>query len=110
MAPADCNAGPEDAKRQKATITRRVRMEVLAELGLDKLPKRGERTLVTGAQGTGKSKTCAETLAELPRRDLSIWWLVPSLRKAEEQAGEYDRLRTTDSLVARVVRGSLTGT
>ena len=80
-------------------------MEVLAELGLDQLPKQGERNLVTGAQGTGKSRTCAETLAELPRRDLSIWWLVPTLRKAEEQADEYDRLCTADSMAARVVRG-----
>ena len=70
-----------EIKRRKAAITRRIRREVLAELGLDKLPKQGERTLVTGAQGTGKSRTCAETIAELPRRDLSIWWLVPSLRE-----------------------------
>jgi hypothetical protein len=109
MPPLDCNAPTEEAaaeiKRRKAAITRRVRREVLAELGLDKLPKQGERTLVTGAQGTGKSRTCAETIAELPRRDLSIWWLVPSLGKADEQAGEYHRLRTTDSMSARVVRG-----
>jgi hypothetical protein len=85
MPPLDGNAPTEEAaaeiKRRKAAITRRVRREVLAELGLDKLPKQGERTLVTGAQGTGKSRTCAETIAELPRRDLSIWWLVPSLGK-----------------------------
>jgi hypothetical protein len=98
-------AGPKDNKRRKAAITRRVREEVLAEFGLDKLPKQGERTLVTGAQGSGKSNTCAETIAALPYDELSIWWLVPSLRKAEEQAGEYDRLCTTDSMVARVVRG-----
>ncbi len=30
---------------------------------------------------------------------------MPSLEKAEEQAGEYNRLRTTDSLLGRVVRG-----
>ena len=109
MPPLDRNLPTEEAaaeiKRRKAAITRRVRREVLAELGLDKLPKQGERALVTGAQGTGKSRTCAETIAELPHRDLSIWWLVPSLRKAEEQAGEYDRLCTTDSMAARVVRG-----
>jgi hypothetical protein len=104
MAP-DCNAGPKDSKRRKAAITRRARMEVLTELGLDRLPKHGERTLVTGAQGTGKSRTCAETIAQMPCRGLSIWWLVPSLRKAEEQAGEYDRLRTKGTMMARVVRG-----
>jgi hypothetical protein len=109
MPPLDFNAPTaEEAaeiRRRKAAIARRVRRDVLAELGLDKLPKRGERTLVTGAQGTGKSRTCAETIAELPRRDLSIWWLVTSLGKADEQAGEYNRLRTTDSMLARVVRG-----
>src|SRR5919106_473789 len=109
MPPLDFNAPTaEEAaeiKRRKAAITRRIRREVLAELRLERLPKRGERTLVTGAQGTGKSWTCAETLAELPAGGLSIWWLVPSLEKADEQAGEYNRLRTTDSLLGRVVRG-----
>ena len=109
MAPLDFNAPTaEEAaeiRRRKAAITRRIRKEVLAELGIERLPKRGERTLVTGAQGTGKSRTCAETIAGLPHRDLSIWWLVPSLEKADEQAGEYNRLRTTDSMLARVVRG-----
>jgi hypothetical protein len=109
MSPLDFNA-PTAAEaaaitRRKAAITRRIRREVFAELGIDELPKRGERTLVTGAQGTGKSRTCAETLAELPRRELSIWWLVPSLEKADEQTGEYNRLRTADSMPARVVRG-----
>jgi hypothetical protein len=94
-----------EIRRREAAITRRIRKEVLAELGLDRLPKRGERTLVTGAQGTGKSRACAEVIAELPHRDLSIWWLVPSLHKADEQAGEYNRLRNAESLLARVVRG-----
>jgi hypothetical protein len=109
MAPLDFNTRTaEEAaeiKRRKAAITRRVRREVLAELGIAKLPKRGERTLVTGAQGTGKSRTCAETIATLPGGDLSFWWLVPSLEKADEQADEYNGMRGTDSLLARVVRG-----
>ena len=109
MAPLDFHAPTAaekaEIRRRKAAITRRIRKEVLAELGIHRLPKRGERTLVTGAQGTGKSRTCAKTIARLPRRDLSIWWLVPSLEKADEQAGEYNCLRTTDRLLARVVRG-----
>src|SRR5919106_5037365 len=109
MAPLDFNAPTAEEvaeiRRRKAAISRRIRKEVLAELGLDRLPTRGERTLVTGAQGTGKSRTCAVSIAELPSRDLSIWWLVPSLEKADEQAGEYNRLRTIDSLLGRVVRG-----
>jgi hypothetical protein len=109
VAPLDFNEPTAEEKaeirRRKGAITRQIKREVLAELGLDKLPKQGERTLVTGAQGTGKSRACAETIASLPRRDLSIWWLVPSLEKADEQADEYTRLRTTDSMLARVVRG-----
>ena len=34
-----------------------------------------------------------------------IWWLVPTLEKAEEQAAEYRALATKDSMTARVVRG-----
>ena len=109
MAPLDFNAPTEkeaaEIRRRKAAISRRIRKEVLAELGINKLPKRGERTLVTGGQGTGKSRTCAVFIAELPCRNLSIWWLVPSLQKADEQADEYNRLRTTQSLLGRVVRG-----
>jgi hypothetical protein len=109
MPPLDFNAPTaEEAaeiRRRKAAITRRIRREVLAELRLDRLPEEGERTLVSGGQGTGKSRTCAETIAELPHRDLSIWWLVPSLQKADEQAAEYNRLRKAESLLARVVRG-----
>jgi hypothetical protein len=94
-----------EIRRRKAAITRRIRREVLREFGLDRLSRQGERTVVTGAQGTGKSSTCAQTLARLPHHDLSVWWLVPSLDKADEQAGEYNRLRTVDSLLGRVVRG-----
>jgi hypothetical protein len=109
MAPLDFNAATAaeagEIKRRKAAITRRIRKQVLAELGIDRLPKRGERTLITGAQGTGKSRTCAETIATLPGAGLSFWWLVPSLEKAEEQVREYNRIRFTDSLLGRVVRG-----
>jgi hypothetical protein len=62
MPPLDFNAATaEEAaeiRRRKAAITRRIRREVLAELRLDRLPEEGERTLVSGGQGTGKSRTC----------------------------------------------------
>jgi hypothetical protein len=93
-----------EIKRRKAAISRRVRREVLAELGIDKLPRKGERTLITGAQGSGKSRTVAETIAELPR-GLVLWWLVPTLEKAEEQVAQYESLAGPDSMRARVVRG-----
>jgi hypothetical protein len=104
----DFNAPTEEEKaeirRRKAAITRRIRREVLAEYGIDKLPRQGERTLITGAQGTGKSRSAAEAIAELSGQ-LVIWWLVPTLEKAQEQADEYCRLAGEDSMNALVVRG-----
>lgn len=93
-----------EIKRRKAAISRRVRREVLAEFGIDKLPRQGERTLITGAQGSGKSRTVAETIAELPS-GLVLWWLVPTLGKAEEQVAQYRCLAAHNSMPARVVRG-----
>src|SRR5262245_12586134 len=109
MASLDFNEPTREQKaeirRRKAAITRRIRKEVLAELGIDKLPRQGDRDLVTGGQGTGKSRTCAEAIAELPRSPAVLWWLVPTLEKAEEQAGEYTRLARPESMQVRVVRG-----
>jgi hypothetical protein len=93
-----------EIKRRKAAITRRIKREVLAKYGIEKLPKQGDRVLVTGGQGTGKSRTTAERITEL-EGGVTLWWLVPTLEKAEEQAAEYNRMRTTDSMTARVVRG-----
>ena len=66
----DFNAPTEEQKaeirRRKAAITRRIRREVLAEYGIDKLPRQGERTLITGAQGTGKSRSAAESRRPAP--------------------------------------------
>ena len=108
MAPLDFNATPKEEnaaiKRRKAAISRRIRREVLAELGIDKLPREGERTLITGAQGTGKSRTVAEVIAELPP-GLVLWWLVPNLEKADEQVAQYRGLAAPSSMPARVVRG-----
>jgi hypothetical protein len=73
--------------------------------GIDKLPREGERTLINGGQGTGKSRTLAEKVAELPSSDVVLWWLVPTLEKAEEQVAEYARVARAQSMPARVVRG-----
>jgi hypothetical protein len=91
-------------KRRKGTITRRIKRAVLAKYRLQALPKQGDRVLVMGGQGTGKSRTTAEQIAEL-RGDTAIWWLVPTLAKAEEQAAEYTERAGAGSMKARVVRG-----
>jgi len=108
MAPFDFNAPTSEekaeTKRRKGAITRRIKRQVLTKYGLQALPKQGDRVLVTGGQGTGKSRTTAEQIAEL-RGDTAIWWLVPTLAKAEEQVAEYTELAGADSMKARVVRG-----
>ena len=108
MAPLDFNAlTPEETakiRRRKGAITRRIKQEVLTKYGLDRLPKQGERDLVSGGQGTGKSRTTAEQIAQL-RGETAIWLMVPTLEKAEEQAQEYAALASADSMRARVVRG-----
>ena len=109
MAPLDFNAPTaEEAaeiRRRKAAITRRIRKEVLAELGIDRLPKRGERTLVTG----GARHRQEQDLRRDHRRRSSgaSLDLVACAEPGEGRraGGEYNRLRTTDSLLARVVRG-----
>jgi hypothetical protein len=93
-----------EVPRRRAAITRRIRREVLRGLGLNRLPKIAERVLVTGAQGTGKSRTAAEQIASL-EGSVVIWWLVPTLDKAEEQAAEYRAFANRKSLTAHVVRG-----
>ena len=108
MVPFNFNPPTKEEKakirRRKAAITRRINREVLTEFGIDQLPSQGERTLITGAQGRGKSRSAAETIAEL-RPGAAIWWLVPTIEKAEEQAAEYTRLAGPGSMQVRVVRG-----
>jgi hypothetical protein len=93
-----------EIRRRKGAITRRIKREVLKKYVLEELPKQGERQLVRGGQGTGKSRTTAEAIASL-EGGVVIWWLVPTLEKAEEQTAEYRALSTRQSMTARVVRG-----
>src|SRR5688572_2351960 len=108
MAPLDFNVPTQEEKaeirRRKAAITRRIKREVMAKYGIDKLPRKGDRMLITGPQGTGKSRTVAETIVEL-LAGTAIWRLVPTLAKAEEQLAEYERLAGPESMPARIVRG-----
>jgi hypothetical protein len=91
-------------RRRKAQITRRIKKLVCAKYGIDRLPNLGERVLVTGGQGTGKSRTVIERIAE-QKGDVSVWFMVPTLEKAEEQKAEYETVAKPTSLKAYVVRG-----
>jgi hypothetical protein len=90
--------------RRKGEITRALKRSVLARHRIDRLPKVGERTLVTGGQGTGKTRTVIDTIAEM-ECGASIWFLAPTLEKAEETAAEYKAVAGRASLQAYVVRG-----
>ena len=89
---------------RKAVISRRVNKEVAAKHGLKRLGGKGSRLLLTGSQGSGKSRAAAEEIAGLDR-DMVVWWTVPTIDKAEEQAGEYRKLTRPGSPTALVVRG-----
>ena len=109
MAPLDFNAPTKEEaaeiRRRKAAIAQRIRKRgarrarhrQAAEAGRAHPGHRGARHRQEPDLRRDHRRAAAP--------DLSIWWLVPSLEKADEQAGEYSRLRTTDSLLARVVRG-----
>jgi hypothetical protein len=104
----DFNAPPAAeapaARRRKGAITRSLKRAVLARHGIHQLPKVGERALVTGGQGTGKSRTIIEAIAEM-EGSASVWVLAPTLEKAEETAEEYRAVARGTSLTAYVVRG-----
>lgn len=67
-------------------------------------PLEPRSTLVKGIAGGGKSRAAAEAIAnETCFRN--YWWLVPTLRRAEEQASEYARVKGAESPHEYVVRG-----
>lgn len=92
---------------RKAVISRKVNREVAAEHGLKRITGKGKRLLVTGAQGSGKSAAAAEETASLDAAaGLVVWWTVPTIEKAEEQAAEYrSKYARPGSPPVLVVRG-----
>jgi hypothetical protein len=88
---------------RKRAIRRRIMREVLAREGLKKLPRR-QRLLLTGAQGSGKTRTALEALAAL-RGNVIVWVTEPTTSKAVEVAGAYREIAGPDSLPVLVVRG-----
>jgi hypothetical protein len=91
--------------RRKRQITRRIRKEVAREFGYRKLPKRGDRLLVSGSQGSGKSREVNRQIGGIHDPDTNVWVLVPTIKKAEEAVAEYQRLALSDGLPAHVMRG-----
>jgi len=102
-------AGPfsvkAEVRKRKAEIARQARAEAMAALGVDKLKVSGERLLVTGAQGTGKSTDAQRAVANIADPSINVALFVPSHKRAWEAAGEYNALRKPGSLPAIVVLG-----
>lgn len=89
---------------RKAVISRRVNKEVAAKYGLERLGGSGPRLLVTGSQGSGKSAANAKGVASQDSGTV-VWWTVPTIDKAQEQAREYQAVTHPGSPAALVVRG-----
>jgi hypothetical protein len=88
---------------RKRAIRRRIMREILAREGLKKLPRR-QRLLLTGAQGSGKTRTVLEAVAALPG-NVIVWLTEPTTSKAVEVATAYREIAGPNSLPAMVVRG-----
>lgn len=91
--------------QRKRQLTQRIRADVAKAAGYAKLPAYGDRVLVTGAQGTGKTSAVLERLATIEDGELVAWILEPTLEKAEEIAAAYAKVCRPTSLPLRVIRG-----
>lgn len=95
------------SQRVQAGATRAATVEVLAETGLSRADLRhGVRMMVTGAQGSGKTRAVLEGVAGLADDRLTVGLYVPTLDKADEALRDYrTKYRAPDSPPAMVVRG-----
>lgn len=100
----DLWAAPLLTKADKAKRTRAMRAKIAVDLGFDGGIPAGRRVLVTGSQGSGKSRAAAEEIAALTVPTV-VWWAVPTIGKADEQAEEYRLIASPLSLPVMVVRG-----
>ncbi|WP_377805899.1 toprim domain-containing protein [Azospirillum sp. A29] len=91
------------SSRELAAARRHLRRNLISEMGLR--PRRsGRRLLLTGSQGSGKSSAAAAEIAGITQA-LIVWWVVPTLAKAEEQAADYHRRAEAGSMPVMVIRG-----
>lgn len=71
---------------EKRAIQRRILREVLAREGLKRLPRR-RAVLLTGSQGSGKTREALEAVA-VARGEVIVWATQPNTAKAEEVAAD----------------------
>ena len=78
-------------RARKAVATRRIRRETARRHGFAGYPHKGARALVTGGQGTGKTRTTLEALA-VSDAPMIVAMLAPTLAKAAEAKRDYDAM------------------
>jgi hypothetical protein len=96
--------GPDPETRR--ALRRRIMRAVLAHEGLKRLPPR-QRRLLTGSQGSGKTRVALESVAAL-RGHVIVWMTQPTTAKAIEVAADYASIAGPESLPVKVVRGRST--
>ena len=100
---ADSLHSDEMSPAEKGAITKRVQREVMNRLGIPQI-RDGKRVLITGSQGSGKSRAACEGVAAITA-PMVLKWGVPTIEKAEEQAAEYGKCRNEGSLPGYVYLG-----
>jgi hypothetical protein len=101
---AEVALNPDMTPAEKGKATRKAKKIVAAERGLDCIRK-GDRLLITGNQGSGKTQTVLKALSELRLSWMRVTMTVPMLDKAEEALAAYSRLAGPHSLPGKVIRG-----
>lgn len=92
---------------KKGAITRRQLRAVAIERGYgSRLPVRGPRMLLTGTQGSGKTRDAITAVAAITE-PVNVWLTEPTLDKAAEVAADYARAThdNPEALPGVVVRG-----
>lgn len=84
-------AEAERTRKEKAKATRRIRLEAAKKFGFDRFPKKPDRLLVTGSQGTGKTHDTLKSNAQQRAAGITAF-LTPTLEKAAEAQRDYDRM------------------
>ena len=85
---------PDRPPDRKRAIQRRIMREALARAGLKKLPRR-RRLLLTGAQGSGKTRVALEAVASL-RGNVIVWLTEPTTSRIEV-ASDYHAIAAPES-------------
>ena len=88
----------------RAALTRRLHREIAAAHGFDRWIPPAPRALLSGSQGSGKTRDAVRTVASLRER-IAVRWTEPTLEKCDEVAAAYFDAARPHSLPHVVIRG-----